>query len=466
MKLDETRWILGGGVDAEWRWVHKRRLDAARAALRAALSRFAREAPASARKTRLAESARFLLRAKGPRADRALGHPILDYWLDLWKSHFARPCPDEDWTLQWGLIGGLAAALALETGARFTADATLDPDGSLYLHGLPWAFDFPGAGRRAVALCVARGVLRVKGEGVDAVFSVKDASPGGALRRLDEAVPGVAVDDRGWLQLHGVTMHGRARLGDAERASFAATIGGAIRDMKENDPRLHAEMTDLLRVLTPLENPQKHSSVSSSYATIRGLIALSPSDDRLLQAETLIHEFCHMKLNQLLVADPLILPGQNGQVFYSPWRPDARRLRGLLIGAHAFLNVARYLARALEREAASDERRVELMSNVARRLFQVEAALSAVTEHARFTEFGRRFALGMHRELGLLRHAALWYPPALVDEQRALHETHRREHSVAGTWIHKTAELVDAVPRAKFAPSGAPALSPAPGSAA
>lgn len=454
MRLDESRWAAAGGLDAEWRGVHRRRLVDARARLRAALARFTQEAPAAARRARLAESARFLLNARGAGADRALGHPCLDYWLSLWDSHFVRDCPEEDWRLHWGQLAGLAAALALKQGATLDTGATLDPDGSLYLHGLPWAFDFSGAVRRTVRVKTARGTLRLTGEGINAAFSLKDAAAGGGLRRLDEAVPGVVVDDRGWLQLHGVTMHGLLRLDDEPRRAFAATIGRAIGDMAERDPLLHAEMTDLLRVLVPLQNPMNHGSVSSSYATLRGLIALSPSDDALLQAETLIHEFCHMKLNQLLAVDSLLAPGQGGQVFYSPWRPDARRLRGLLLGAHAFLNVARYLARSLEREDAADERRLDLMANVSRRLFQVEAALSAVTEYATLTEFGRRIMLDMWRQLGVLRHATLWFPPALVAEQRAACEAHRAKHALSGTWLYKTADFVDAVPRPRFAPAG------------
>jgi len=270
----------------------------------------------------------------------------------------------------------------------------------------------------------------------------------------------VVVDDRGWLQVHGVTMHGLARLDAAAAESFAAPIRKAFKDLAERAPALHAEMTDLLHVLTPLENPMNHGSVSSSYATLRGLIALSPSHDELLQAETLIHEFCHMKLNQLLAADPLLVPGQNGQVYYSPWRPDARRLRGLLIGAHAFLNVGRYLAGSLQREEYADERRLEVMTNVSRRLFQVETAMMCVTENAAFTPFGREFALGMWRELGLLRAAALWFPPALVAEQKAECDKHYREHALDGTFLHKTAALADRVPRARFAPAGLPEASP------
>lgn len=463
MKLDETRWILGGGLTPEWRGVHRRRLDEARRGLREALRRLRREAPAAVRRRRYAEAPRFLIAAKGPAADRALGHPALDYWLSLWRSHFVRPCPAEDWDLQFGVLGQFAAALALAAGKPFSGDAVLDPDGSFYLYGTPWALDFAAASRARVSASVKGGVLTVKGDGLEAEFSLQSPAEGGPVRRLTEVVPGVVVDDRGWLQVHGVTMHGLARLSDADRAAFAAPLRRAFEDMAERDPLLHAEMRDLLHVLTPLENPMKHGSVSSSYATLRGLIALSPADDPLLQAETLIHEFCHMKLNQLLAADPILLPGQNGQVYYSPWRPDARRLRGLLIGAHAFLNVGRYLARSLQREAYSDEQGLEVMTNVSRRLFQVETAMKACAEHAAFTPFGREFALGMWRELGLLRHAAQWFPPALVAEQKAECDKHYAEHALEGTWLHKTAGLLDRVPRPRFAPAGRP--EPAPGAA-
>jgi HEXXH motif-containing protein len=463
MKLDESRWVLGGGRTAEWRWVRRRRLDEARAALRDAERRLKRDAPHSVRKRRYAEALRFLLSAKGPRADRALEHPALDYWISLWRGHFAQDCAEEDWHLQFGLLGGFAAALALREGKNLACDAALDPDGSFYLYGLPWVLDFSAGGRVPVSLTVKGGVLTLTGEGLEAVFDPEDAVAGGPLRRLDEAAPGIVVDDHGWLQVHGVTMHGLNRLDDAERAKFAAVIGRAISDMAVRDPLLHAEMTDLLQVLVPLENPMNHGSVSSSYATLRGMIALSPADDPLLQAETLIHEFCHMKMNQLLAADPVLLPGQNGQVYYSPWRPDARRLRGLLIGAHAFLNVGRYLARSLQREDYSDEQQLEVMTNVARRLFQVETAMKGVIEHASLTAFGREFVLGMWREIGLLRHATLWFPPALVAEQLAECEAHRAQHALGGTSFHKTAELIDRVPRARFAPAGRPL--PAEGSA-
>lgn len=437
--------------------MHLRRVEEVRAGLRDALKGLRRDGPASARKAGYAAAAESLLAAKGAAAERLLEHPALDYWLSLWRSHFAHPAPEEDWHLQFGLLSHFAASLALMTGRTLSCGGVLDPDGSFHLYDTPWALDFAAASRLPVSVKVAGGVLTLKGEGVEAVFSPADASAGGPVRRLVEVVPGIVVDDRGWLQVHGVTMHGLATLADAERAAFAAPIRKAIEDMRERDPKLHAELTDLLHVLVPLQNPNGYTSVSSSYQHLRGVIGLSPSDDVLLQAETLIHEFNHLKLNQLLAADPILEPGQSGQVYYSPWRPDARRLRGLIIGAHAFLNVGRYLARSLQRETYPDEVRIEVMANVSKRLFQVEKAMLAVTEHGALTPFGREFVFGLWREVGLLRHATQWFPPALVAEQKAECEKHYAERAVPGTWIHAVpGELVDRVPRARFAPPGAP----------
>jgi HEXXH motif-containing protein len=206
----------------------------------------------------------------------------------------------------------------------------------------------------------------------------------------------------------------------------------------------------MITALIPLENSQTYGSVSSSYMDLKGAIALSHSEDPLLQAETLIHEFCHQKMNQLLIADPILLPGQSGQVFYSPWRPDARRLRGLLLGAHAFLKVGRYLARSLAREARPEADEIEIMVNVARRVHQVDAAMNALTGYGSFTEFGRRFVLGMWRELTLLKHAVMWFPPALLAEQRAACEEHRRRFALFDTGFYRGADFVDGVPRAAF----------------
>ncbi len=433
--LDERRWIYGEGVSPEWSEVVRRRRELALAELARIEKTYLMQAPPGVRKRNYAAGLRYFLKTKGPQRDRLAVHPCFDYWLDLHARHFSAPVEERDWHLQFGLFQSFPAALALARGDRLDLDATADPDGRFYFYGTP---DFlqaePSA---ALSLRLADGRLSVNGGRAK-------------IQQLIEAVAGIVADDRGWLMVHGVTMHGLVRLEAPERARFAEVLGQALRDLAERDPGLHAEMTDMIFALVPLKNPLEHGSVSSSYVNLRGLIALSHAEDRVLQAETLIHEFCHQKMNQLLVVDPVLLPGLSGQVFYSPWRADARRLRGLLLGAHAFLNVARYLATSLARETFPEEQHIELMVNVALRLNQVEAALKALTGYGAFTEFGRRFVLGMWSELEILRHCVLWFPAALLKEQAAAAAAHRREYALGDTGFHKNAGHVDVVRRAAF----------------
>jgi len=433
--LDERRWIFGGGLSPEWAWVVRRRRELALAHLARVEKDFLKSAPAGVRQRRYAAGLRYFLKTKGPARDRLAVHPCFDYWLDLHARHFSMPVQESDWHLQFGLFQSFPAALALARGERLELDALADPDGRFFFYGSPGYIQAEAS--EPLSLSLAGGRLKVNGKSA-------------ALLKLTEAVPGIVADDRGWLMVHGVTMHGLTTLDAKERARFAEVLGEAFCDLAGRDPGLYAEMRDMLVSLVPLKNPVEHGSVSSSYVNLRGLIALSHAEDRILQAETLIHEFCHQKMNQLLAVDAILLPGQNGQVFYSPWRPDARRLRGLMLGAHAFLNVARYVATSLAREEFPVEQKIELMVNVALRANQVEAALKALTGYGAFTEFGRRFVLGMWSELEVLRHAVLWFPPALLKEQAAAAAAHRRKHALGDTGFHKAAEHVDKVRRAAF----------------
>lgn len=445
--LSESAWIYSQGTGSEWRRVHAVRARAALAALKRIRAEYAKRAPAPLRAKGWLAGLDYVLKASGPERERLLGDPTLDYWLFLWDKHFRLPCDEDTWRLHVGLFQGLAAALAYERGYVLELDAVLDPDGHFHLYGLPLRLELgPEAALKPVKVRV--GKRRVELDGL----------PVRELTRSPEVRPGLRVETCGLLTTQGVVMHGLGAPDAAQMKRFVSVLRTAFEHVAERDPGLLAEMTDLVRVLVPLVNPKDHGSVSSSYVNMRGTICLSHAEDPLLQAETLIHEFCHQKMNQLLLADALLLPGQGGQVFYSPWRPDARRLRGLILGAHAFLNVARYLMKSLAREKYALKEEIAVMCNVARRLYEVEQAVRGAIDHGDFTEFGRRFMLGMARETATLFHAAQRFPPALMDEARAACAAHRAEHALPLTHFHKAAEYKPTIKTLAFGAPPAPLL--------
>lgn len=50
--------------------------------------------------------------------------------------------------------------------------------------------------------------------------------------------------------------------------------------------------------------------------------------------EAILHEYNHNKLNLILQIEPLVLNNRE-EIYYSPYRPDARHIHGVYLGLHA-----------------------------------------------------------------------------------------------------------------------------------
>ena len=460
MKLDVSAWAFSAGLGAQWRAVTRRREQDAQRRLRAAAAACARRAPARLRRG-AAHAFALILKTPGAARARLLTHPALDYWLHLWEAHFDKAISPDDWTLHLGLLAGMAAELCRARGTRARLNSSLDPHGRLHLNGGPLSFDFGlKAARRAAVIVVDGGAVTVRPAGAAAAAAPAGfCVPAGAraelraavVRCAPEAAAGMFVESRSWLCNHGVVMHGLVELDDAELARFTTVAREALAEAAVVEPALADEMRDLVRLLIPLKTPEVMASVSSSYTSMRGAICLSHSDSSLLQVETLIHEFCHQKVNFLTETDLLIESGQMGQVYYSPWRPDARRLRGLLLGAHAFLNVARHIHRRIAAASILDAGLVDAMRNVSLRLLQSESALSSLGKHADYTPFGAKLAARLTQECGALSLAVLRYPEGVRAETAADAAAHRARLQLGDSGLYKPADFTDRVPRAPFA---------------
>jgi HEXXH motif-containing protein len=103
-----------------------------------------------------------------------------------------------------------------------------------------------------------------------------------------------------------------------------------------------------------------------------------------LVAEALVHETAHVKLDALDHLAPLLENGEE-EGFRHPWREDIRPLRGVLLGAHAFLNVALFYQRMVEAGISPDESTRE----IDQRRREVAEALDILDKHAVFTPAGQ-----------------------------------------------------------------------------
>jgi HEXXH motif-containing protein len=97
-------------------------------------------------------------------------------------------------------------------------------------------------------------------------------------------------------------------------------------------------VADGVPVIVPLVPRSDLDSATSPAAF--GAIATSMPPSAVSMAETLVHEFQHIKLCGLMDMLPLIEPcGERG---YAPWREDPRPIGGLLQGVYAFAGIVRF----------------------------------------------------------------------------------------------------------------------------
>jgi hypothetical protein len=152
-------------------------------------------------------------------------------------------------------------------------------------------------------------------------------------------------------------------------------------------------------VIVPLTPQSETDLISATSPAAFGAVATSWPPDPVTMAETLVHEFQHVKLCGVLDMVPLAESGTDK--VYAPWRQDPRPAGGLLQGVYAHLGIVRFWQSQRQTEAAPDD---TLRAHVqfARWRSAAEGAVDTLLRTGCLTPDGVRF-------IGLLR-----------DQQRAL----------------------------------------------
>ena len=112
-------------------------------------------------------------------------------------------------------------------------------------------------------------------------------------------------------------------------------------------------MADGISVIVPLRPKSGYHLVGATSPAAFGAIATSWPPDAETMAETLVHEFQHVKLSGLM--DMVQLVESGGELVYAPWRPDPRPADVLLQGAYAYLGIVRFWREQRHAEADPDE---------------------------------------------------------------------------------------------------------------
>jgi HEXXH motif-containing protein len=149
-------------------------------------------------------------------------------------------------------------------------------------------------------------------------------------------------------------------------------------------PAAMDDVRTFFRGLFPISSGPEHWNSASSDAIPLALQLTFPEvSTPLALGESVVHETAHVKLDLLMTMVPLLDNSADRQ-YRHPWREDLRPLSGVLIGAHAFLNVVVYYRQMLDAGLGG----VEAERELTRRQGEVLTALELLSDRARFTDEG------------------------------------------------------------------------------
>jgi len=227
-------------------------------------------------------------------------------------------------------------------------------------------------------------------------------SPWTAPPRLRSTTAGLALDvalDDGDPYLDRYERPRMNEMLPADLRCFKRRIQGAWRILVRHHPEYAQPIAETLRMIVPLVAATGQRT-SATNTTAFGAVAMSVPEEDVGLAETLVHEFQHLKLCALLDLVPL-LNGEHDRPCYAPWRSEPRPAGGLLQGAYAYLGVVRFWRG--HRLVARGDEAFRAQVEFARWRAQTPAAVETLLTSGRLTATGRRFTMLMRNQLSKWR---------------------------------------------------------------
>ncbi|WP_277978877.1 aKG-HExxH-type peptide beta-hydroxylase [Sphingomonas phyllosphaerae] len=168
------------------------------------------------------------------------------------------------------------------------------------------------------------------------------------------------IDPHCWSDVVG---EARSTGGPADERAHALAAALQVLEIDEGFSRW---VRDVLRIVVPLPSV-KGATMSSSDVRHPSVVRMTVDDDPATTAELLVHECAHIVLALAEREEPLVV-GDDARLYYSPFRRTGRPLRSILLGYHAFANVAGLygsLARRGFRPVAMTRRRDAVLEQLA-----------------------------------------------------------------------------------------------------
>ena len=273
-----------------------------------------------------------------------LSLPHLGGWVHDTLIHL-----DQGTAADFGHFACLVAAAAIRTGLPVDLDVPVQ-DGRVRLPGLgsllvasekSWVrLRSDGARVTAGDEFAAEARRMVPDDGTGAGAGVAGWSGTLAIRAAGCGPGWTVLLETGDPYLDRYTLPMRTAMPMGEVTDWRERVSSAWQIVADRHRWAAEPMADVISVIVPLTPRSDTDLVSATTPAAYGAIATSWPPDEVTLAETLVHEFQHVKLCGLLDMVPLAASG--GQQVYAPWRQDPRPAAGLLQGIYAHLGIVRF----------------------------------------------------------------------------------------------------------------------------
>jgi HEXXH motif-containing protein len=161
-----------------------------------------------------------------------------------------------------------------------------------------------------------------------------------AIRSVAGGLTWTVLLETGEAYLDRYTLPMRTVLPLSELRGWRQRVRSAWKILMDRHRWAAEPMAEAISVIVPLTPRSDTDLVSATTPAAFGAIATSWPPDEVTLAETLVHEFQHVKLCGLL--DLVLLAESGEQHVYAPWRQDPRPASGLLQGVYAHLGIVRF----------------------------------------------------------------------------------------------------------------------------
>lgn len=124
---------------------------------------------------------------------------------------------------------------------------------------------------------------------------------------------------------------------DKSEREWRELFAGAFDIVKRVSPEFMSEIERVIKKIIPFDVSYKVHNSGSYSDVIWQLLMSYPTgmeEPELALLEAILHEYNHNKLNLILQTETLILNDRQ-ELYYSPYRPDARHIHGIYLGLHA-----------------------------------------------------------------------------------------------------------------------------------